>query len=221
MLQPDRNPPTEASRATGLELFIVEGESAGLAVQRVCDRRFQSVMAMQGKPMNAWKASSAKVLANELYQRLIELIGAGISDGFQIDRCRFDKVILLFDPDADGIHGCSLMLWFFHRWMPPLLASGRLFVANPPICELFDPITQLSLFPRHPLERDDAIARWKAQHRAEDQQSLEQKPFRGLASLGQELLSSTCVSPETRRIRRLQVQDAQASLKAFGLSSEP
>lgn len=204
-----------------MELFLVEGESAGIAVQRVCDRRFQSVLAMQGKPMNAWKASLAKVQANELYQRLIEQIGAGVSDGFEIHRCRFDKVILLFDPDADGIHGCSLMLWFFYRWMPQLLASDRLFVANPPICELFDPFTKMRLYPRHPAERDKAIADWRIQRTAEQQQGLQHKPFRGLASLGHEILSSTCVLPETRLIRRLRVEDAEASLKAFGLDGKP
>ena len=210
----------------GLELFLVEGESAGSAVERVCNHEFQSVLAMQGKPMNAWKASRTKVESNRLFQEIIQTIGAGIYDEFELRNCRFEKVILLFDPDADGIHGCSLMLWFFYRWMPDLLSSGRLFVANPPLCELVDPAHRRRAFPTHPRERDELLAEWKknlpsdAQDR-DAQDRIEHRPFRGLASLGQELLYTSCIGPQTRLIRCLRIQDAQASLKAFGLEDNP
>lgn len=203
------------------ELFLVEGESAGLAVERVCNREFQAVLAMQGKPMNTWKASMAKVQANELFGRLIEVLGTDISQRFELERCKYDRVILLFDPDADGIHGCSLMLWFFYRWMPELLESGRIFVANPPICELFDPSSQQRAFPRHPSQRDKILLEWKTSLSGHLAEQIQVKPFRGLASLGQELLFQTCVSGATRLIRRLSAQDAIASLKAFGLDAKP
>jgi DNA gyrase/topoisomerase IV subunit B len=211
------NPSKTDRAAYGAELFLVEGESAGLAVERVCDRNFQSVLAMQGKPMNTWKATLAYVRANKWFEQLIETLGTGVSDRFDLQRCRFEKVILLFDPDADGIHGCSLMLWFFYRWMPGLLDSGRLFVAHPPICELHDPSNGSKVFPRHPNERDRILSEWKANCADAVVERIENRPFRGLASLGHELLSTSCIAPKTRLISRLGVRDAQASLNAFGI----
>lgn len=198
------------------ELFLVEGESAATAVHRVCDPEFQAVLAMQGKPMNAWKASESKVLSNPLFQELIKVIDAGFSDRFELNQCRFDKIILLFDPDADGIHGCSLMLWFFYRWMPGLLDASRLFVASPPICELFDPVAKRRSYPRHPKEKEKVLLEWKSNRSQEVNDRIENRPFRGLASLGHELLSTSCVNPQTRLLRKLTVQDAQASLRVFG-----
>jgi DNA gyrase subunit B/topoisomerase-4 subunit B len=166
--------------------------------------------------MNAWKASESKVASNGLFQELIKVIDAGFSDRFELSQCRFDKIILLFDPDADGIHGCSLMLWFFHRWMPGLLEQSRLFVASPPICELVDPVANRRSYPRHPKEREKVLLEWKSNRSQEAIDRIESRPFRGLASLGHELLSTTCVNPDTRLLRKLTVQDAEASLKVFG-----
>lgn len=212
-------PSSSQLKPSGRELFLVEGESAGSALERVCNQQCQLVLAMQGKPMNAWKSTLAKVQSNGLFQRVIQTIDAGVAQEFDLNRCEFEKVILLFDPDADGIHACSLMLWFFYRWMPPLLEAGRLYVAHPPICELIDPITGTSLYPRHPAERDKILTDWKANGSSELLRCIELKPFRGLASLGQDLLYTTCVNPKSRRIRRLRVEDAQSSLKVFGLEA--
>ncbi|MFN6400703.1 MAG: toprim domain-containing protein [Planctomycetota bacterium] len=211
--------PAHSLGPLGQELFVVEGESAGSAAQRVCDQGFQTVLAMQGKPMNAWKASIAKVQSNSLFGQLIQTINAGIAPDFDLERCRFEKVILLFDPDADGIHGCSLMLWFFYRWMPQLLDAGRLFVAHPPICELTDLASGTRAYPRHPAQREKILAQWRSESSKGASELIEQKPFRGLASLGQELLHASCIDPRSRVIRRLRIEDAQASLKVFGADS--
>jgi len=213
--------PSEPPNSIQQELFLVEGESAGLAVERVCQRQFQTVLAMQGKPMNTWKASLAKVQANEWFARLIEVLGTDIAERFELERCKYDRVILLFDPDADGIHGVSLMLWFFYRWMPELLESGRLFMVPPPICELFEPSRQQRVYPSNRLQRDEILSEWKASLSGNLGERIQVTPFRGLASLGHELLSQTCVSVATRLIRRLSAQDAIVSLKAFGMDTEP
>lgn len=212
----ERGPQLNSQTNQETELFLVEGESAATAVHRVCDPEFQAVLAMQGKPMNAWKASESKVSSNPLFQELIKVIDAGFSDRFELNQCRFDKIILLFDPDADGIHGCSLMLWFFYRWMPGLLDASRLFVASPPICELFDPVAKRRSYPRHPKEKEKVLLEWKSNRSQEVNDRIENRPFRGLASLGHELLSTSCVNPQTRLLRKLTVQDAQASLRVFG-----
>jgi DNA gyrase subunit B len=194
------------------ELFIVEGESAGLAVERVCDRNTQRVITMQGKPMNAWKASRVKVTSNPWFQRVIESLGSGIGNDFHIDTCPYSKIVFLFDPDADGIHCTALMLWFFHRWMNPLLESGRIFIALPPLCELRNNATQQIVYPCHPKEIEQYIEKWNL---PKDSTDISKKTFRGLASIGSEILLRTCIDPAMRKIRRARPEDAIASLEAF------
>jgi len=194
------------------ELFIVEGESAGLAVARVCERNTQRVITMQGKPMNAWKASREKVENNPWFQRIIESLGSGIGNDFRIDAFPYSKIVFLFDPDADGIHCSALMLWFFHRWMSPLLENGRIFIALPPLCELRNTATQQIAYPCHPKEIEQYIEKWNL---PKDSAEISKKTFRGLASIGSEILLRTCIDPATRKIRRARPEDAIASLEAF------
>lgn len=111
---------------SGAELFVVEGDSASKSVCCARTATTQAVLPMQGKPMNAIKASKHAVADFELFRSLVTAIGAGFDDQLNLAKLRYDRVILLFDPDADGIHCGALMTMFFHRWMRPLLESGRL-----------------------------------------------------------------------------------------------
>lgn len=215
------------------ELFLVEGESAGLAVQRVCNPDFQQFITMQGKPMNAWKATAEKVSANPLYREVIDALGTGVGNTFRLSDCKFSKVILLFDPDADGIHCSALMLWFFHRWMPELLSTGRILVAMPPLCELRNLDTNQTAYPKHPKEINQILEAWTDARvipsenimphdktKPSDDTPLSKawttkKMFRGLASMGSEILLYTCIDPSTRTLRRARPEDAVASLEAF------
>lgn len=206
------------------ELFLVEGESAGLAVQRVRNQDFQQVITMQGKPMNAWKASPQKVAANPLYSEVIEAIGTGVGDAFDLSACKFSRVILLFDPDADGIHCGALMLWFFHRWMPQLLSAGKILLAMPPLCELRNLDTNQTAYPRHPRELEQVLQSWTAARTSSTDSEANapcnepwttKRMYRGLASMGSEVLLQTCIDPATRTLRRARPEDAVASLEAF------
>lgn len=193
------------------ELFIVEGESAGLAVERVCNRSLQSVIAMQGKPLNAWKASQSKVESYPLFRDLIDRLGGGIGESFRLENVPWQRVIMLFDPDADGIHCCALMLWFFHRWMPSLLSQNFIFSAAVPMCLLHSESLGITRYPTTDQETQRITLDWRSQG-AKD---IERRPFRGLASLGSELLFERCVDPKTRLLRRLGTADAIASLHVF------
>ncbi|MEM9643453.1 MAG: toprim domain-containing protein [Planctomycetota bacterium] len=129
----------QRSQASGdrPEILIVEGDSASRSVVRSRDADFQAVFSMQGKPMNAVKASPASTRRNVLFQRLVEVMGGGWGDAFDLDSLAYDQVLLLFDPDADGIHIGVLMTLFFDRWMPGLIESGKLIVVRPPLFELW------------------------------------------------------------------------------------
>ena len=201
----------DAGVGSAAELFLVEGDSASKTVARARQPAFQAVLPMQGKPMNPVKASKKAVEKNELYQALVKCIGAGWDDDFDLDAVRYQRVILLFDPDADGIHCGALMLMFFFRWMRPLLDSGRLCVIRPPLYEITSP------------DHSDQIHAFSEEHYKKLRTALEEKGvkfkghrYRGLASMNDDTLSTTCLDPETRRINRLEVDDAMAAIKAFG-----
>ena len=195
----------------GSELFLVEGDSASKTVARARNSQFQAVLPMQGKPMNAIKGSKNAAAKNALFRILIDCLGANWSDDFDLDAVRYERVILLFDPDADGIHCGALMLMFFFRWMRPLLESGRLCVVRPPLYE----ITSKTY--------TDKLHAFSEEHYRELRDALKAKdiPFkgqryRGLASMNDDTLLATCLDPKTRRIHRLEADDAQAAIAAFG-----
>ena len=193
------------------ELFIVEGDSASLAVARARNAELQAVLPMQGKPMNAWKASKTAVAKNDLLRVCIESLGAGWDQQFDLNRLRYGRVLLLFDPDADGIHCGALMLMFFHRWMPALIEAGRLSVVRPPLCEFTS------------RQYSDSIHAFSDDHARKVREALEAKQihytmkrFRGLASLNESSLVTTCLDPNTRHADVLGGKDAAAAFKIFG-----
>lgn len=204
------------SLAPPRELFIVEGESAALAVERVCNHEFQAVLPMQGKPLNAWKASQAKVAGYELYSQLLRALGESLGSKSFPDPCPFHRVHFLFDPDADGIHCSVLMLWFFHRWLPHWLECGRVFSATAPVCELSSSAAAKKWYPKDGREAQRITLECE-QNGILD---VQKKSFRGLASIGSELLAQTCIDPKTRRLTLLRPEDAQAALRAFGVGSK-
>lgn len=192
------------------ELFVVEGESAALAVTRVRDATTQAVLAMQGKPLNAVKATEKKLAAHPLFTALTDSIGTGRGATFDLTRLRYARVLLLMDPDADGIHCGVLMLMFFHRWMRPLLDAGHVEIVRPPWGEV---VPADGTPPRHACSEaefqalSDAVrARGPATARR----------FRGLAAIEPNLLLATCVAPATRRTDRITTAEAAAMIEVFG-----
>ena len=121
---------------SGAELYVVEGDSAAGAVSRMRNAHFQAVLPMQGKPLNTVRATAQKVVANPWFAALTTALGTGLGDAFEIKALRYDRVILLMDPDADGIHCGALVTMFFYRWMRPLLDNGRVGMARAPLATL-------------------------------------------------------------------------------------
>jgi len=192
------------------ELFVVEGESAALAVTRVRDSTSQAVLAMQGKPLNAIKATEKKLAAHPLFTALTESLGTGRGAAFDLANLRYSRVLLLMDPDADGIHCGVLMLMFFYRWMRPLLDAGLVEIVRPPWGEV---VPADGTAPQHACSEaefqalSDAIrARGPATARR----------FRGLAAIEPQLLLETCIASATRRTDQISTAEAAAMIDVFG-----
>lgn len=192
-------------------MFLVEGDSAAQAVVNARDSRNQAVLPMQGKPLNAFKATRLAVSKNEWMQAVVNSIGAGWGDEFEIRRMRFDRVILMMDPDADGIHCGALMLLFFHRWMPALVTDDRLSIVRPPVYEISSPD-----FPDRVHAYSESHYRQICDTLAEKRIAFNGQRYRGLASINASVLATTCVNRQTRKLALLGRSDALDAIRAFG-----
>jgi DNA gyrase subunit B len=201
-----------AAAPVGTELFVVEGDSAASAVAQLRNARLQAVLPMQGKPMNAIKATSRRVSENPLFKALIDAIGAGWGESFDLAKCRYSKIVLLMDPDADGIHCGALMLMFFHRWMRPLLEQGRVELVRPPVGEVTDSAAGTTEYAYTDAQFLALCARAKNQSPGQ----FHTVKYRGLAGIDSAKLEKHCVNLHTRKASVAGIADAELGIELFG-----
>ncbi len=220
-----------AGLKSGAELFIVEGDSASSAVCGVRSQHFQAVLPMQGKPLNALRASAQKVAAFGLYQSLSQALGVSsfdsiparsakpehaAPDALSLSGLCYDRVLLLFDPDADGIHCGALMLMYFYRWMRPLLASGRVEMVRAPLFEIrWTHNKQPCVEPAQAYSEEHHRGLCE-ELRRRGAQEIKTHRYRGLGNINPALLAQTCVNPASRRTSVMGLADALQSIEAFG-----
>ncbi len=178
----------------GSELFLVEGDSASSSVVQVLKSEFQAVLPMQGKPMNPLKSGAQRVRTNGLYATLIETLGAGWAVDFSVRQLRYERILLLMDPDPDGMHCGFLLQMFFYRWMRPLVDQGRLHTVWAPMGE----IHVVGNAQPHYAFTEPHLVSLRSQLVSEGAEIRDTIRHRGLSSLGASLLAATCVAPATR-----------------------
>ncbi|MGG0795718.1 DNA gyrase subunit B [Brevibacillus laterosporus] len=118
------------------ELFLVEGDSAGGSAKQARNSEYQAIFGLKGKPLNTEKAKLSEVLSNEEFRTILEVLETDIGEEFSIENCAFDKIIIMSDADVDGSHIQALLLTFFFRYMQPLIAANKLYIAQPPLYQV-------------------------------------------------------------------------------------
>ena len=191
------------------ELIIVEGESAAEAVRAVRNPRLQAVVAMQGKPVNARRAPRSRVARSPWLSQIAALLGDAPGTALPLGDLRYERVVLLMDPDADGIHAGALLQIFFHDVMPTLLTQQRVWMVHAPWAEIRRPAEP-------PLLSFHAQA-FRQQCQQLDAAGLpyERIRFRGLGTITPAVLERCCVNPATRQAHSLSMEEAALAVRVF------
>jgi len=195
----------------GSELIIAEGVSAANALVAVRSSEWQAVLPVQGKPLNVLAASRVRVEASAPLMGVRDALGAGLGDEFVLNARRYERIVLAFDPDADGIHSRALLLLFLHQYMQPLLRAGAVFAARPPLWQ----ITAKQLEAPIHMWTDGQYNDVRAQLQARGVHRVDVDRFRGIASIPEATLRATCIDPTTRVLARLTTEHAAATMAAY------
>ena len=192
----------ESRKAEECEIFIVEGDSAGGSAKSARKRRTQAILPIRGKILNVEKASIDKVLANAEIKTMINAFGCGFSEGygndFDIEKLKFNKIILMTDADVDGAHIDTLLLTFFYRFMPELITHGHVYLATPPLYKVV-PKKEKGQY----LYDDKALEKYRKDHKGFTLQR-----YKGL-EMDADQLWETTLNPETRILKQVEIEDAR------------
>ncbi len=192
---------------TKTEIFIVEGDSAGGSAVEGRNSTYQAILPLWGKMLNVEKARVDKVYGNDKLTPVIVALGTGIAENFDINKLRYDKVVIMADADVDGSHIRTLLLTFFFRYMPELIETGHIYLAQPPLYRISKGKQHFDAF----TDEEKAVYIEKLGGNADVQR------YKGLGEMNPEQLWETTLDPETRTMLRVTMADAALADETFSI----
>lgn len=190
------------------EIFIVEGDSAGGSAKQGRDRRFQAILPLRGKILNIEKTDDAKIYKNTEIQALITALGLGIKgEEFDASQLRYHRIVIMTDADVDGAHIRTLLLTFFYRYQRSLLEQGYIYIACPPLYKLERGRNHYYCYNERELQERIATFPENANYTIQR--------FKGLGEMMPQQLWETTMDPETRTMKRVEIEDAAEADRIF------
>ena len=190
---------------TKTEIFIVEGDSAGGSAVEGRNSTYQAILPLWGKMLNVEKARVDKVYGNDKLTPVVVALGTGIAENFDISKLRYDKIVIMADADVDGSHIRTLLLTFFFRYMPQLIETGHIYLAQPPLYRVAKGKRYFDAFTDE--ERDAFIEQLGG--------NVDIQRYKGLGEMNPEQLWETTLDPEHRTMLQVTMSDAELADQTF------